>query len=533
MTGAHRADRARPVSTIPHARRLRRALVVLIVLGTAVALLGGRGGGAPLQASAASTITGHGSTAFQSGSASTASTAAPSGLRAGDVVISYLETTATSAVLCQTSTKVLDQVRGAIRLAACLSRAGTTPPASFSASLTPAGPVAMITLAFSGVDLQTPVDAQASSASGTSPSIRTTMASEVLVLGEGSNATAATATAPTGSTLVRSLNNGASAQVAVAVMGTGAPGMVGGKHWTVSPKGGKVAAATIALRPATRTAVPTPTPTATPTITPTTATRTPTPTHTAVPTPTPTATPTITPTTATSTPAPTHTATPTPTPPPAPNNCTNPVFVTSDPNGGWSTNGYYVHNNMWNASNYSVKETLSACAYNNWYVTATMNNNSGDGAVKTYPNVHKDYNEPPISSFSSITSSFSETSPHVGIYNAAYDIWLNGVASNGSTEVMIWNDNYHQVPAGSVQATVTFGGRSYTVWRTGTYIAFVADSTFTSGTIDLLAMIRWIISKGWLASNSTIGQIDYGFELVSTNGAPATFAVHDFSITSS
>jgi hypothetical protein len=476
---------------------------VLIVLGAAVALLGGRGGGAPLQASAASTITRHGSTTFQSGSASTASTAAPSDLRAGDVVISYLETTASSGVLCQTSTKVLDQVRGAVRLAACLSRAGTTPPASFSASLTPAGPVAMITLAFSGVDPQTPVDAQASAATGTSPSVRTTMANEVLVLGEGSNATAATATAPTGSTLIRSLNNGASAQVAVAVISTGAAGIASSKHWTVSPNGGKAAAATIALRPAIGPATPTPTPT-----------------RTATATTTPPATPT-------------HTTTPTPTAPPAPASCTNPAFVTSDPNGGWSTNGYYVHNNMWNVSGYNVRETLSACAYNNWYVTATMDNSRGDGAVKTYPNVHKDYNEPAISSFSSITSSFSETSPHVGIYEAAYDIWLNGVAGNGSTEMMIWNDNYHQVPAGSKQATVTFDGRSYTVWRTGTYIAFVADSTFTSGSVDLLAMFKWLMSKGWLASNSTVGQIDYGFELVSTNGAPATFTVNNFSITSS
>ena len=503
MTGTHRADRARRVSSIPHTRRLRRALVVLIVLGAAVALLGGRGGGAPLQASAASTITRHGSTTFQSGSASTASTAAPSDLRAGDVVISYLETTASSGVLCQTSTKVLDQVRGAVRLAACLSRVGTTPPASFAASLTPAGPVAMITLAFSGVDPQTPVDAQASAATGTSPSVRTTMANEVLVLGEGSNATAATATAPTGSTLIRSLNNGASAQVAVAVISTGAAGIASSKHWTVSPNGGKAAAATIALRPAIGPATPTPTPTRT--------------------------------TTATTTPpaTPTHTTTPTPTAPPAPASCTNPAFVTSDPNGGWSTNGYYVHNNMWNVSGYNVRETLSACAYNNWYVTATMDNSRGDGAVKTYPNVHKDYNEPAISSFSSITSSFSETSPHVGIYEAAYDIWLNGVAGNGSTEMMIWNDNYHQVPAGSKQATVTFDGRSYTVWRTGTYIAFVADSTFTSGSVDLLAMFKWLMSKGWLASNSTVGQIDYGFELVSTNGAPATFTVNNFSITSS
>src|SRR5689334_15048955 len=300
MTGTHRADRARRNPSIPQSRRLRRALIVLIVLGTAVALLGGHGGGAPLQASTTSTITRHASsTTFQSGSASTASTAAPSDLRAGDVVISYLETTASSGVLCQTSTKVLDQVRGAVRLAACLSRVGTTPPASFAASLTPAGPVAMITLAFSGVDPQTPVDAQASAATGTSPSVRTTMANEVLVLGEGSNATAATATAPTGSTLVRSLNNGASAQVAVAVISTGAAGIASSKHWTVSPNGGKAAAATIALRPATGPATPTPTPTRTTTTTPP---ATPTPTHTTTP-------PTPTPTTAT--PTPTHTSTPT------------------------------------------------------------------------------------------------------------------------------------------------------------------------------------------------------------------------------
>jgi hypothetical protein len=27
-----------------------------------------------------------------------------------------------------------------------------------------------------------------------------------------------------------------------------------------------------------------------------------------------------------------------------------PAFVTSDPSGGWSNGGYYVHNNMWNTA---------------------------------------------------------------------------------------------------------------------------------------------------------------------------------------
>src|SRR3954462_2351778 len=30
----------------------------------------------------------------------------------------------------------------------------------------------------------------------------------------------------------------------------------------------------------------------------------------------------------------------------------DPLFVTSDPNGGWSEGGYYVHNNLWNSRKY-------------------------------------------------------------------------------------------------------------------------------------------------------------------------------------
>jgi hypothetical protein len=37
--------------------------------------------------------------------------------------------------------------------------------------------------------------------------------------------------------------------------------------------------------------------------------------------------------------------------------------------------------------------------------------------------------------------------------------------------------------------------------------------------------------KGWLPSNSTLGQLDFGVEIVSTNGTNATFKFTDFSIT--
>jgi hypothetical protein len=214
-----------------------------------------------------------------------------------------------------------------------------------------------------------------------------------------------------------------------------------------------------------------------------------------------------------------------------PATCTNPAFMTSDPNGGWSNGGYYVHNNMWNSSAGLGPETLYACSYHSWYVVSNQTNSAG--AVKTYPNVHVDYTDVPISSFNTITSTFAEASPHVGIYNVAYDIWTNGVAASGSTEFMIWTENYKQVPAGTRVMSATFGGRTYDVWKTSNnhYIAFVPAAVFTSGTIDILEIFTWTMAQGWLPANSTLGQIDFGVEIVSTNGADATFQFTDFSIT--
>ena len=213
--------------------------------------------------------------------------------------------------------------------------------------------------------------------------------------------------------------------------------------------------------------------------------------------------------------------------------CANPLFVTSDHNGGWSDGGYYVHNNMWNSSAAFGPETLYACSYHDWYVVSNQTNEAG--AVKTYPNVHKDYANVPLSSFKTITSTFAATSPHVGIYNVAYDIWTNGVAAKGSTEIMIWTDNFNQVPAGSRAATATLGGRSYEVWKTSGngYIAFVPGAPLTSGTLDLLEIFNWTLAQGWLPGNSTLGQICFGVEIVATGGGDATFRFTDFSITSS
>jgi len=216
-------------------------------------------------------------------------------------------------------------------------------------------------------------------------------------------------------------------------------------------------------------------------------------------------------------------------------NCTNPSYVLplnpSNPQDGVTLSGFYVDTDTWNAAHYPVSQTMYICNYNNWYVIANMNNNTNDGAVKTYPNVHRDFNAPMINSFSTFSSSFAHTAPHVGIYEYAYDIWLNGVASSGSTEVMIWTDNYYQVPSGSPLETVTFDSESYKVYKSGSYIAYVETTNVTSGTVNLLSFFNHIIAKGWIPPTSTVGAVDYGIEIVSTNSADATFQVNSFSLT--
>lgn len=255
--------------------------------------------------------------------------------------------------------------------------------------------------------------------------------------------------------------------------------------------------------------------------------------------PTPAATPSAsaTPSATASAPPSTHPAS-TPsasaTPPPVSKaSCGNPVFSTSTKYGTYTNLPYFVAADMWNVGSSSASQTLNVCSAGSWSVTATVS--GGGNSVKTYPNVHRDFGSPAVSSLKSVTSSFAESGPGDGTYENAYDIWLNGIANpgGGSDEVMIWNENHGQIPGGSPQGTVTFGGRTYTVWKgDGNYFAFVANSTFTSGTLNLLDFFEYLMSKGWVPGNSTLSEVCYGVEVVATNGAE-TFNVTNFSVDAS
>jgi glycosyl hydrolase family 12 len=220
------------------------------------------------------------------------------------------------------------------------------------------------------------------------------------------------------------------------------------------------------------------------------------------------------------------------------------AFTTSDPNGQWlnAGDGYFIRNDAWNSD--AGPQTLSACSYSSWNVVASEPSTTD---VKSYPDVQMDFQAPgasngsgvPISLFNSITSTFAETSPHIGIYDDAYDIFVNSnmIVGQGTTEIMIWVDNYNQVPSGTKVSTAPLDNRNYDVYYEadngdgGHYIAFVANESFSDGTVDILAFFKYAIDQSWIPATAPLNQICFGVEISETGGGEATFEFTDFSIT--
>ncbi len=173
---------------------------------------------------------------FSSVSAALPKTAVPSGVVAGNVLVSYIETAATASIACAAGwTKQLDRATTKAHLVACtkVASAGQTQP---SATVTPATNVSMVTVAYSGVDTTHPVASAAAVTGLVSPTVTPARPSSVLVLGQGSDHWRVRYVAPHDATRVVRTNDGVGSQLAAANEQAASTAKVSTGRWTHSHK---------------------------------------------------------------------------------------------------------------------------------------------------------------------------------------------------------------------------------------------------------------------------------------------------------
>lgn len=213
------------------------------------------------------------------------------------------------------------------------------------------------------------------------------------------------------------------------------------------------------------------------------------------------------------------------------------AWSSSDKWGTWSNGGYTIYNDVWGSG--AGSQNIWANSYSNWGVWA---NHPNTGGVKSYPNCTK-YVGKTLSSLASCKSSFSATTPSSGSWESTYDIW----DSNNAHEIMLWMNwtgsvnpiassyNSSGQPVANY-TNISVGGHTWNIYTgsngSNAVYSFLRTSKTNNATVDVLAIFKWLQSKG-LLGNVTLGNVQYGFEITSsygTNGAGLNFTTNSYSV---
>lgn len=201
------------------------------------------------------------------------------------------------------------------------------------------------------------------------------------------------------------------------------------------------------------------------------------------------------------------------------------VWSSSAQYASWSSNGYTLGNDVWGSG--AGPQTIWANSSSNWGVWSQQPATNG---VKSYPHAEYDFNRS-LSAIGRISSSFNVSVPGSGVYNTAYDIWLN----NYAYEVMLWMNEKSAGPLGSYSQTVSVGGYTWRLYSgsngSNTVYSFVNTGQSSSGTVDVLAALNWLQHNGWFGgSTATLGNVQFGWEISSTGNTGTNFTTNSYSV---
>ncbi|MEV6413837.1 hypothetical protein [Kribbella sp. NPDC051718] len=205
-----------------------------------------------------------------------------------------------------------------------------------------------------------------------------------------------------------------------------------------------------------------------------------------------------------------------------------------------AVDGYLINNNV-HKPDLAGEQTMYVYGPGSWYVVANHSKPGvPPGAIKSYPDTQRNFADRTIDSFTQIVAEYSMTNPPAGEWNAAFDVWIGGIGSKSTAEVMVWTDHrYNGVippPNAEMSSTVVIDGQYFNAWwrrngNGGRYIALAMNPRKSSGSVDLLKVFRWLVQMGWLKGTDKVAAIEYGVEIANTAGGEQTFRLNEYTLT--
>lgn len=211
---------------------------------------------------------------------------------------------------------------------------------------------------------------------------------------------------------------------------------------------------------------------------------------------------------------------------------------------------YLIQNDEWGLGGGpgGWQEVCSGNASNNSW-SSTWWWPKGTGAIKAYPSIVRGWQyglwspssggfPVQISSQAPLPTSVSFDMSGSNQYDVAYDLFFSPSTNPGqpSAELMVWLNYSGNLPAGSkVASGISLGGMSGTwdVWEGNVgwpVWSFVRNSQVNSFSGNLQPFIYYVAySKGWLNPSWYELNIEFGAEIIQSNGANGSINVTNYS----
>ncbi len=218
---------------------------------------------------------------------------------------------------------------------------------------------------------------------------------------------------------------------------------------------------------------------------------------------------------------------------------------------GTVTEGSYtIQNDKWGEADDTggYQEVCTGNSSNNSW-SSTWNWTKGSGKIKAYPSMYRGWEygayspnrggfPAQVSAQMPLPTSVAFTMTGNNQYDNAYDLFFSPQTdpSSPSAELMVWLNYSGNQPAGTkVASAVTLGGVSGTwdVWQ-GTNSwpvwSFVRTSQVSSFSGNLQPFVYYVAyTKGWLNDSWYELNVQFGTEIIQSNGANGTVNVSSFS----